>query len=67
LLRRRIRGIIYATSFDDKQLSETVCRVNRIDILMLLHEPAAVSLGDIPDVSHGEVLVDSRGQGSFQK
>ncbi|MGA2308575.1 MAG: hypothetical protein ABSG57_03375 [Candidatus Bathyarchaeia archaeon] len=39
--------------------------LSRVAVLGLLEEPVEVSL--VPDVQKGEVLVDSRGRGSFQR
>jgi hypothetical protein len=64
LLNRRIRRIIYDSSFKDRLICETVSRVTRQDVLAYLDEPVRVS--DVPDVEKGEVLVDNRGTGSFQ-
>jgi hypothetical protein len=64
LQKMRIRGLIFNSSFHDQQRCETVCRMSRLDILALLTGP--VEVGDVPDVVKGEVLVDSRGTGSFQ-
>jgi len=65
LQKMRIRSLIFNCSFHDRQRCETVCRMSRLDILALLTGP--VEVGDVPDVEKGEVLVDSRGQGSFQR
>jgi len=62
---RRIRGIIFFRSFCDKVLCERVSRVSRSEVVALLNEPVQVGL--VPDVEKGEVLVDSRGRGSFQR
>ena len=62
--KNRIRGLIFSSSFHDLQRCETVCRTSRTEVLSLLKEP--VEVGDVPDVAKGEVLVDGRGQGSFQ-
>ena len=62
---RRICGIIFCRSFCDKVLCERVSRVSRSEVVALLNEPVQVGL--VPDVEKGEVLVDSRGRGSFQK
>jgi hypothetical protein len=62
---RRIRGIILNGSFYDRKIGETVSRTTRLEVMEQLHEPIEVHL--IPDVEKGEVLVDSRGQGSFQR
>ena len=40
-------------------------QVSRLDVIGVLGEAAQLSL--IPDIEKGEVLVDSRGQGSFQR
>jgi hypothetical protein len=65
LRMRRIRQIIFSKSVYDKNRAETVSRVSRLDVLGLLKEPLEVSV--VPDVEKGEVLIDSRGQGSFQR
>ena len=63
---RKIRGIIYSNSFNDKTLWETVSWISRRGILELLHE-SELCISDVPDVEKGEVLADSRGRGSFQR
>jgi hypothetical protein len=65
LQKMLIRALILNSSFHDQQRCETVCRMSRVDILALLTGP--VEVDDVPDVEKGEVLVDSRGQGSFQR
>ena len=65
LLERKVRRYIFSTSYRDKIRSETVCRVSRQDIMSLFNEPFQVSL--LPEVEKGEVLVDSRGEGTFQE
>ncbi|MGD0072520.1 MAG: hypothetical protein ABSB71_13290 [Candidatus Bathyarchaeia archaeon] len=65
LLKRQIRRIIYASSFDDRIICETISQVSREEVLPLLAQP--VRLSDVPDVEKGEVLVNSYGQGSFQR
>jgi len=64
-VKMRIRALIFNSSFHDRQRCETVCQMSRLDILALLTGP--VEVGDVPNVEKGEVLVDSRGQGSFQR
>jgi hypothetical protein len=65
LQKRQIRALIFATCYQDSDRCETVCRVSRSDILASLTGPVEVC--NVPDVEIGEVLVDSRGQGSFQR
>jgi hypothetical protein len=65
LQERRIRALIFASAFVDVAHSETVCRVDRVDLLQTLHGPVDVSR--IPQVEKGEVLADSRGTDSFQR
>ena len=62
---RRIRNILFSSCFYDKRVCEAVSRVSRSDVLGLLAEPVEVGL--VPDVEKGEVLADSRGEGSFQR
>jgi hypothetical protein len=62
---RRVRRIIFSRGFRDRNLCEVVSRVSRLDVMALLDEPVEVSL--VPDVEKGEVLLDSRGRGSFQR
>jgi hypothetical protein len=66
LKQRKIRRIIFQGAFHDPIVCETVSRLNRKDILGLLNEPI-VEVSTVPNVQRGEVLVDSRGQGSFQR
>lgn len=61
---RKIRGIIIKSSHFDRKQGEAVCQMTRIDVLSQIHEPIEVHL--VPDVEHGEVLIDPRGNGSLQ-
>ena len=65
-LRRHVRGLIFRFGFQDPLRAETVCRLSREDILGLLAGPTPVDVCVVPEVVKGEVLIDSRGQGSFQ-
>jgi hypothetical protein len=65
LLEKRARSIILRGSFNDRNTSEIVCRMTRLDVLRQLTGPVEVC--DVPDVEKGEVLTDSRGRGTFQK
>jgi len=65
LQERRIRALIFTTAFVDVARSETVCRVDRVDLLHALQGPVEVCR--VPQVEKGEVLVNSRGTGSFQR
>jgi hypothetical protein len=65
LLERKIRGLIFRHSHHDYKRAESVCKITRVEIADLLHEPLLLRI--IPDVEKGEVLIDSRGQGSFQR
>jgi hypothetical protein len=64
LLERRVRALIFSNAFVDTRRAETVCRLNRVDVLGMLNGP--VNVGLVPPVMKGEVLMDSRGTGSFQ-
>jgi hypothetical protein len=59
--------LIFQHSFQDPLRAETVCKLSPDDILGKLAGPIPVQVCDVPDVMKGEVLVDSRGQGSFQR
>jgi hypothetical protein len=63
--RRLVRRIILSSSFRDRIMCETVCRMSRQDVLALVPEP--LEPGVVPDIEKGEVLADSRGRGSFQR
>ena len=65
LLLRKIRAIIYSLSYNDRIVCETVSKVSRVDVLAFLNQ--VIQLSDVPNIDRGEVLVDSRGQGSFQR
>jgi hypothetical protein len=65
LQARRVRGIILRGSFYDRNVCEVISRVSRLDVMALLGGLVEVDL--IPDVEKGEVLLDSRGRGTFQK
>jgi hypothetical protein len=65
LLVRRIRSVIFSTAFYDKDRHEIVSRTTRQELLSVINEP--VDVGLFPDVKKGEVLIDGRGQGSFQR
>jgi hypothetical protein len=62
---RRIHRAIFSNCFCDKNSQEVVCQVSRVELLTILNEPMQLCL--LPDVEKGEVLVDSRGEGSFQR
>ena len=61
----KIQKIIFHDSFHDKKLAEIISRSTRLEVLGQLKEPVEVHL--VPDVEKGEVLVDLRGEGSFQR
>lgn len=66
--KRDARRFILDTSFHDRELAETVSRVSArriIDKLKITYEEVHLSV--VVDVVRGEVLIDSRGRGTFQK
>lgn len=69
MCRRQVRRLIFSNSFQDRTVSETVSLSTRAEILRAVVIPPGVSISvnNVPDVVKGEVLVDSRGQGSFQR
>lgn len=62
---RQVRRLIFSRGFHDRVKGETVCKLSRIDVLGLLNEPVQLSI--VPDLERGEILIDSRGRGSFQR
>ncbi len=67
-LKQIIRRFIFATSFQDPILAETVCRINREELLGYASTfSMEVTVSDIPNVEKGEILLDNRARGSFQK
>lgn len=67
-LKQAIRKFIFQTSFQDHILAESVCRVNRVDMLAYAGGfNMEVTVSDIPNVEKGLILSDSRGRGIFQK
>lgn len=68
MLRMRLRSPVLARSFRDRERSETVCLISHVELLGLACSAGtAVQVSDVPNVERGEVLVDSRGQGTFQQ
>jgi hypothetical protein len=65
LQRRQIRALIFASCYQDLNRCESVCRVSRSEILGSL--TGSVEVSNVPDIEKGEILIDSRGQGSFQR
>jgi len=67
LQKRAARQYILAHSFRDTILAETVCIVtNRMVITELQKTYDAINM-DAVNVEKGEVVLDSRGQGSMQR
>jgi len=67
-LKQAVRQYIFRTSFQDPILAESICRVNREELLGYASTLSLeVTVSDVPDIEKGLVLSDSRGRGSFQK
>jgi hypothetical protein len=65
LQARRVRGVILRGSFYDRNVCEVVSKMSRSDVIALLAWSVEVEV--VPNVEKGEVLLDSRGRGTFQK
>ena len=65
LQERKIRGIIQRGSFYDKSKGEVVSKITRLEIFGNLKEPVEIHV--VPDLEKGEVLLDPRGKGSYQR
>ena len=70
-IRALVKRYIYTVSFRDTKIAETVCTVDRPQLIEWVTANHTVENGltinDIPCVEKGLVLMDSRGQGVFQK
>lgn len=66
LKRRVVRGLIFKYAFHDRFRGEVVSRLDRVDVLSMI-SLEGLPVGFIPPIERGEVLVDSRGSGSFQR
>lgn len=63
LQRRNVRRFVLRYSFRDRERAETICVFNQDDVMTRV----SINFPDLADVEKGEVLVDSRGWGSFQR
>ena len=67
-MKQAIRKYIFTTSFQDHVLAESVCTVNRKELLGYASTLSMeVTVSDVPDVEKGLILSDSRGRGVFQR
>jgi len=71
-IRRYAKRYVLNHSFHDVIWAETICIFDRVAVHNYIHVTYpelldGVLLSDIPDIERGEVLVDSRGRGSFQR
>jgi hypothetical protein len=69
LTRKAARLEVLNSAFYDRLAAELVCRTSRVEIMGSLSPSAGtgIDVSQIPDVVHGEVLQDSRGEGTLQK
>ena len=65
LAKRILRSLALERGFHDVERCETVCLLSRMELIGLAGP--IVQIGDVPNIERGEVLVDSRGEGSFQR
>jgi hypothetical protein len=63
--RKLARRMMLYSSFRGRARCETACRSSRADVPALL--AGFVNADVVPGVEFGEVLMDSRGEGSFRK
>lgn len=70
-LRYRAKRFIVDSAFYDRQQCELVNTVSTLQVLnaltLMLPPDTPIVVGDVPTVECGEVLQDTRGNGSFQK
>ena len=62
---RKIEKIILNSSHNDKRKAEIISKITRLEVLAQLNEPVEVYL--IPDIEKGEIIIDTRGNGTLQK
>jgi hypothetical protein len=62
--RKQIFQFILKNAYVDEERCETVSTVNHDEVL---NACPVTFLNIVPDIVKGEVLTDSRGQGSFQR
>jgi hypothetical protein len=56
--------LIFTNAFQDREIVEKICRLSCLEVIALApSDGLLISL--VLDVEKGEVLVDSRGRGSF--
>lgn len=65
--RRTARKLVIQSSYRDHERAETVCLLDGARLADLLSREFDGVHQDVVDVTRGEVIVDSRGEGSFQK
>jgi hypothetical protein len=64
-IQRQATRLILATAYQDRIVSESVCTLSRAQVFDKL--PGIVDRSLVPNVEHGEILVNSRGEGTFQR
>jgi len=68
LQRRLAKKIVFRQAYHDQEIKEIINRTTPEWIMQVLNQVYGyVEVGAIPELEQGEVLVDSRGKGSFQK
>jgi len=66
--RRAAKRFIRLMAYYDRERGEVVNRLDRNAVIKFIMERfGAVNFGAIPRVERGEILYDSRGNGSFQR
>jgi len=65
--RRAVRKYVLDTSFRDRNQAESICTVTYEAVLTYLQQQYPFVFPHVANVTRGEVLLDSRGNGSFQK
>lgn len=64
--RRDAKRLAMQTSFRDPKQAETVCIINTQTICSVLQKKYGFVNMDAVNIERGEVLIDSRGRGTFQ-
>jgi len=65
--KRQIRQAVFSHSFHDREKAESINLLTNAQIIDLMLADYRFVHMDLVNMSRGEVIVDSRGEGSFQR
>jgi len=65
--KRQIRQAVFSHSFHDREKAESINLLTNAQIIDLMLTDYRFVHMDLVNMSRGEVIMDSRGEGSFQR